>query len=122
MAIKFSPALAGYLAVGVATSIAAYFILKYLGLNFGRVGEMADAAAEDYGQTKALAETGPGVLYAQARSDYAKFKGIHFTQLTNWPSRTDWLEGDGPLGYTYGSPAYPEPQEPGIWTSITSVF
>ncbi len=81
----------------------------------------------NYGQTAAIAENTPQILYDKALIDYGHSLG-YTTGIASmgpqlgWPSREDWYDGAGPAGFTYGSPNYPLAQEASWGSSILSAF
>ncbi len=76
--IRFSPALAGYLAVGVASSILAYVIIqKFWGKGgyFAQTSLVLDQYATEAGTQNAAAVTDPEIALDRARSDWARAHG-----------------------------------------------
>lgn len=129
-----SPKVMGYLAVGLGTVTAVYLVYHWLDKNFGgdivggirRTSAMADQAAENYGAQQAAAANEPRTMYNAARSAYAQSIGWSIARqgysIPNWPTFDDWMDGEGPAGYTYGSSSYPVVDSGGIFGAILSVF
>ncbi len=121
-------AIAPYVAIVAAVGFVLYWFDKKfnIGASITEVAKMADNAAENYGEQKAAATTSPEVEYDSARSAYAKLiKWDIATQgltIPGWPTRPDWLNGDGPGGFTYGSPNYPGVPGASVIKAIESVF
>lgn len=129
--IRFSPAVAGYLAVGIATVGLLWWLKNHLGESvlegISKTSAMVDEAATNYGQISSQQELGAYQKYVSARSAYAKSIGWNFVKqgydIPDWPSYYFWLYGAGPEGYTYGSSAYPKDEQGfAFLNALSSVF
>lgn len=112
-------------AVTVGLVIGGAFVILYLfdkvRFGFSLGGEILDKAASTYGEQQAREAALPRELYNTARSDYMRATGTNLSNVT-WPNLVDWLDGDGPEGYTYGSARYPRVEDKGLLDALISVF
>lgn len=124
--MKFNWTIAAYGAAGIAAAYIAYKLYKDLVTNpFGKLSTILDEAAESSGLRTATAALMPNTLYITARSAFSKSQGLTdggALPASLWPAYEDWINGQGPQGFTYGSANYPKPETPSILDSIFSSF
>lgn len=100
-----------YVYLGVI-GVAAYFAYDFYE-TWWKPGAGLDKFAEGAGAQASATTYGPQILYAKARSAYAKSIGMHgYDLLPGWPDENQWENyGDGPKGFRYGDPDYPKVRE-----------
>lgn len=105
--IPFSPALAGYFAVGIFSMMLFKSIFGKSGV-FAKFGDWLDKEAEARGYANAKAVYDKAIQYAIARSAYAKSIGFDIRTgfPPGFPERDAWYAGAGPTGFTKANFAY----------------